>query len=568
MFRNPDIDPIALLNDIYSSTTEHALITTDLQGRVTTWNAGAAFITGYSADEILGKDYSVIFTPMDLARNEPQLEIEIARTTGCCEDYRWHLRKDGSSFWADGILTLMHDGKGQHVGYLKIFRDITERRIAEQENYRIANTDMLTGLANRYALEKHAIDLIAITMRSEQMMCLHMIDFDRFKQINDTLGHHAGDLLLQQASERMRLSIRDCDYIGRMGGDEFIVLQANVPTMQAGGELAEKIFRAISWPFDINGHEVNISCSIGIAVCPHDAIDLDQLMKKADLALYRAKEDGKGRYHYFTEQLDAIAHNRSIELTNLRIAVDNKDFWVAYQPQVAFADGRVLGAEALLRCSSPAFAGYPVERIVDRALEARLMKNLSYWVLRQTCAQMREWKESGLGELKVSINLCSQDLTDLETPVYVSALLSEMDLDPANLEIELTERQALDVEHHGMNVLQALREIGLKIALDDFGTGYSALSYLRDLPVTSVKLDKSFLVGVPHDAQSMAVIKAVIDLSRGLGLEVVAEGVETEEQEAFLRKNDCTALQGFLLSRPLSAPDMTAWFRKNGAMVH
>jgi diguanylate cyclase (GGDEF)-like protein/PAS domain S-box-containing protein len=562
------IDSSSLLREIYDSTFDYGIFTFDLDGKITTWNVGAERIMGFSGKEAIGRDNTIMFTPEDQARNEPQQEMHIAQTTGRAEDYRWHLRKDGSRFWADGVLTPIRDDSGRQTGYLKILRDITDRKLAEAEMYRVANSDRLTGLANRYSFETHSADLIAMATRSGQRMALQLIDLDRFKQVNDTLGHHAGDLLLQQAAQRMREVLRHSDYIARLGGDEFVVLQPNMPSTQAGADLANKIIKVLSRPFDISGHEVQIGGSIGIAVCPHDASDLDQLMKKADLALYRAKEEGKGKYHYFTEKLDAVAHKKTLELAELRHAIESKEFWVEYQPKVAFNSGQTVGMEALLRCSSPVFAGRNIDEVINLAIDAGLMKNLSFWVLRETCAQMRKWKESGVSDAKLCVNLCSQDLTDSETPDYIDSLISEMALQPSDLEIELTERQALDVEKYGVAILDTLRSRGIGIALDDFGTGYSALSYLRNLPVTAVKLDKSFLDGIPHNVQGSAVIKAIIDLSQALGLEVTAEGVETDEQAVFLKENNCTALQGFLISKSLRADDMTAWLLDANKTVH
>ena len=562
------IDSVSLVKEIYNSTYDYGIFTCDLDGKINTWNVGAERITGFLAREIIGRDNAIIFTPEDLARDEPRQEMHIAKTTGRAADYRWHQRKDGSRFWADGVLTLIHDESGRHVGYLKIFRDLTDRKLAEAELHRIANSDMLTGLPNRFSFETHLEEMIAMACRSGQPMALHLIDLDRFKQVNDTLGHHSGDLLLQQAAHRMRRVLRDSDFIARLGGDEFVLLQPNMPAIQASTDLAAKLNTILSRPFDIGGHEVQVGASIGIAICPADAIDSDQLLKKADLALYRAKAEGKGKFHYFTEKLDSAAHRRNRELVELRGAVERNEFWIAYQPKVMFSTRETFAMEALLRCSNPLFAGYSIERIVDLASESGLMKNLGYWVLRQTCAQLREWKEGGLRNLTVCVNMCAQELRDQETPEHIDALLREMGLEPSSLEVEITERQALDIERYGLSILNALRSRGIKIALDDFGTGYSALSYLRNLPVTAVKLDKSFLIGIPYDVQGRAVIKAVMDISNALGLETIAEGVETEEQAAFLRENNCTGFQGFLVSRPLPAGEMTAWLKGNNETWH
>jgi len=551
------LDPKVLVSNIYRTTLDYGILTSDLDGKVTSWNMGAERITGFLQNEVMGNDNSIIFTPEDLARNEALQEI--ARLKGRVEDYRWHVRKDGSRFWAEGVLTPLMDASDRHIGYLRIFRDITCRKTAEEEIYRAAQTDRLTGVANRHAVERQAQEAIALALRSGMLMALHLVDLDRFKQINDSFGHYAGDLVLAQAAIRMQEVMHAGDFLGRLGGDEFVILQQGKTSVQTTAELADRLIEVLSQPFSVGEHKVQIGASIGIAVCPQDAIDLDQLLKKADLALSRAKGEGKGQYHYFSKQIDAIAHQKSLDLTAMRLAVEGNEFWIAYQPRVEAETGNALALEALLRCANPLFKGYSIERLVDLAMEAGLMKTLSMWVLEEACRQLRKWKDLDLIGLKICVNLSSEDLTDPELPTFIDGVLERADLQGSDLEIEITERQAVDVEIHGVNVLHALRSRGISVDIDDFGTGYSALSYLRNLPVTGVKLDKSFLVGVPGQAQGCSVVKAVMDLSRALNLEVVAEGVETDEQADFLRSNHCNTLQGFLLSKPLSADDMTSW---------
>lgn len=558
------IETSSLLAEIYRSTHDHAIFTTDLDGRITTWNMGAERITGFLPVEVIGQSITIIFTPEDRARGAPGQEMLIARTTGRAEDYRWHLRKDGSRFWADGVLTSIHDEHGQRTGYLKIFRDITDRKLAEAELNRVANSDMLTGLANRYAFDIHMEEMIVSAKRSEQSLALHLIDLDGFKQVNDGFGHHVGDLLLKQVAERMKSAFRDCDFLARLGGDEFVVLQPNMPSLHAGVDFAQRMSTELARPFAIDGHALQISGSIGIALCPQDATDGDLLLKRADLALYRAKTDGRGNFRYFTEKLDAQAHKRNRDVAALRYAVAHQEFWLAYQPQISFATGKMVGMEVLLRSSNPVIAGYSMESVVDLAVQEGLMKQLSYWVLRQACGQFRQWKWPAV---KLCINLCSQDLTDAETPSYIDSVMLETGLQCSDLEIELTERQALEVEQKGIPILQQLRDRGIRITLDDFGTGYSALGYLRNLPITAVKLDKSFLVGIPHSKQACAVVKAVIDMSLALDLEVIAEGVETSDQFGYLDAHGCHVLQGFLVSKPLSAHDMSLWLATENTHV-
>lgn len=569
------VDAAALLAAIYSSTLDFGIFTVDLEGNVTTWNAGAERITGFSPSETLTKAQSLVFTPEDLAKNEPTQEMHIALTAGRAEDYRWHMRKDGTRFWADGVMTTLNDVDGRHIGYLKIFRDITDRHETEAEMYRLAHSDMLTGLPNRYAFEMHALNMIAAASRIEQPMALHLVDLDHFKQVNDTFGHHVGDLLLQQATLRIQKVLRESDFIARLGGDEFALLQSHLPSIEAAANLASKVNAELSRPFEIESNKIHIGGSIGIALCPHDADDLDQLLKKADLALYRAKVEQKSAYHYYTEHLDATAHQRNRLVAALRKAVSNKEFRLEYQPQILFSTGELHGVEALLRCTNPAFDDISIETLIDLAISAGLIKDLSFWVLHEACKQLRVWKDSGWEDLRVCVNLCSEDLTNLETPDIISSILAQTSLHPSSLEVEITERQALQVELHGLTILQTLRAKGINLSLDDFGTGYSALSYLTKLPVTAIKLDmtaikldKSFLHDIPGDQQSTAVVKAIMNLSHALGLKIIAEGVETTEQAAFLKANNCTALQGYFVSKPLLAKDMTAWLLNGNQTPH
>ena len=553
------IDSAALIKEIYSSAHDYGIFTIDLDGLITTWNSGAERIIGFSADEIIGENCAVIFSTEDRSLDKPQEEMRMADATGRAEDYRWHKRKDGSLFWADGVLTQLHDVNDQQIGYLKIFRDITDRKLAETEMYKMANFDRLTGLANRYAFEFHASELLTLAARNGQPLALLLIDLDHFKEVNDSLGHHAGDLLLQQAAQRMRDTLRESDYLARLGGDEFALLQPDIHSMHAGAELASKLVRILSEPFPIDGRAMMISASIGIAVSPQDASDLDKLLKKADLALYRAKKDGKARYHYFTNNLDMAAYKRIQDIAALRIAIENENFFLEYQPKVALPSGDIIGIEALLRCTHPAFAHSPIEFAINLAKESGLMKGLSYWIMEEACKQLVDWKKQGLWSLKMCVNLCAGDLTDPDFPAIFDRVLAEAGADPNQIEFELTEREALDIEKHGIGILMTLRSRGAGLVLDDFGTGYSALSYLRDLPVTCVKIDKSFFADIPHNLQSCAVVSAVKNLSSALGLEVVAEGVETEQQLAFLNSIECDAMQGFLVSPPLPPAAMSAW---------
>ncbi|HZV98126.1 MAG TPA: EAL domain-containing protein [Methylophilaceae bacterium] len=553
------IDPSALLTSIYASAIDFGIITLDSERVITSWNAGAERIIGFSAKEVVGALGDSIFTPEDLSLAAPEIEAATSLAMGRAADNRWHMRKDGSRFWADGVMTPLFDEAKQHIGFVKILRDITEQKLTENRMHQLANFDPLTGLLNRFAFEQRLQEMMAISVRSHQLLIMQALDLDRFKDINDTLGHHSGDILLQAVASRMREVVRDADLVARLGGDEFVILQPNMSSPQAGAELAQKLIEAISRPFHIDGHEVLIGCSIGLAICPDDTEIPQQLLQKADLALYRAKKDIRGSYHYFTAGMDAAAHERSHHLTALRKAVKRQEFWLEYQPKIDSQSGQAIAVEALLRFSNPVLSALPLETVITLATESGLMPEISMWVLREGCAQARKWKNEGIDLLHICINVCSRELMDSKTPEKIDCILAETGMAWSDLELEITERQALDIDEQGIELLREIHERGILIALDDFGTGYSALSYLKTLPISTVKLDKTFLRDIPQDPESCTIAKALISLVHALKLEVIAEGVESAEQADFLCRNDCNVLQGYFYTRPLPPEPLTRW---------
>jgi diguanylate cyclase (GGDEF)-like protein/PAS domain S-box-containing protein len=553
------INSSTILQQIYGTVTDFGIMTLGLDGRVTSWSVGAAVIFGYSADEIIGSSSTRLFTPEDVAKGEPQKEIDTAARHARAADYRWHLRKDGSRFWADGVLTAIRNSNDELIGFLKILRDVTERKLAEDEISRMASMDLLTGLANRAAFERRRKEMVSLAMRTGQVLLLLLIDLDRFKEVNDTLGHHAGDLLLQETAARIREVSRESDMAARLGGDEFALLLLNPPSPTSGGALASKLLRALDKPFMIDGREAKISASIGIAVCPSDATTSDALMKKADLALYRSKGDGRNCYHYFTKDLDESAHRRNSDQLALREIEQAKAFRLEYQPIVDCKSGRTISMEALIRFPDTVLASYPVDYVIELAKEIGLIPQIGCWVFEEACSQLSGWKAAGVDDVKMAINTCAKELIRPEYLKEIDAAVGKYHLNPSDIELELTEREAIELDRNGNNILHTLRAKGFALALDDFGTGYSSLSYLRSLPVTALKLDKSFLRDVPREADANAVTRTVVALARDLRLAVTAEGVESQAQANFLHDVNCTAFQGFLFSAALSADKALAW---------
>lgn len=551
-----------LLEAIYASATNHAIITMSNEGRVTSWNCGAERILGFQQDEIIGRNGRVFFTEEDCQRGIPEHEFETARRTGRADDFRWHVRKDGSRFWGEGVVTPLLNATGTQIGFLKIMYDATEKKQAEEELIRVSNFDTLTGLANRGHFQTRLAEMMAVMSRSKELLLLQIIDLDYFKQINDSLGHAAGDLVLQQAAQRMRAVLRETDFIARLGGDEFVVLQPNAHSPEVGVNMANKIIDTLAQPFLIDGHEVFAGASIGIAVFPQDASDPGQLLKKADLALYRVKQDGRGGFTYFTPELNVRAHERGRHLIELKRSVEEQAFHLEYQPEIDCKTGKVVSLEALLRFSNPVLAAHPVDGMIALAAESGLMPKIGVWVLSEACAQQRKWQEAGLPCMTISVNLCPNELMNRSITKKVNGILDQFGLDPRDLEIEITERQICSMRRETLSILEDMRSLGVSIVLDDFGTGYSSLSYLRRLPVDRLKLDREFLQEIPHDRHSCAIAESVINLAHTLDIKVIAEGVESAEQADFCQEKKCDAMQGFFFSRPLPEKDLTHFLMK------
>ena len=441
--------------------------------------------------------------------------------------------------------------------------EIKERKQAEQRAHELSTRDPLTNLLNRRALIQQLEHAVASSDRSGTGFALLFLDLDKFKPINDTYGHETGDELLRQVAARLMAAVRVADIVARLGGDEFAMLQLYPPSPANGGVLAEKLLRELAQPFLVSEREVRISASIGIAVCPVDAASPDGLMKKADLALYHAKSAGRNCYRYYTEELDQIAHRKNADHGELKRVMHAQSFWLAYQP-IVDKDGCTVAMEALLRLPGQ-LSQQPVEYVILLAQETGLLSYLGASVFRQACAQLRRWRDAGLHSVRICVNTCARELQDREYADQLAATMDDYHLGPGDVEVEITERDAIELERYGSTAISQLRDNGVLLSLDDFGTGYSSLSYLRGLPVTTIKLDKSFLRDVPDNDDANAVAKMVIQLAKELRLEVIAEGVERPEQATFLGQLGCDSYQGFLYSPAMKADEATAWLHAHAA---
>ncbi|MGZ3253201.1 MAG: sensor domain-containing protein, partial [Burkholderiaceae bacterium] len=546
-----------LLDAVFASATEYALITTDKAGKIVTWNKGAELVFGYFAKEIIGKSISEIFTTEDRIHGEPERELSKARIAGRSSDIRWHERKDGTHFWADGVMTPIKNAKEEVTGYLKILRDETERKQAQGKLEELAKIDILTGIANRVAFNERLAEMAAAALRNHELLILHLIDLDNFKQVNDKWGHQCGDNLLRQAAQRMRDMSRNTDFIARLGGDEFVILQADVHDPESGGTLAEKLVDALSSPYQIDGHEILSGVSIGIALFPQDTANPEQLLGKADLALYKVKNAGRNGYHYFSEQLDSDAHKKGRMLAALKRAVKSHLFGLEYQPEIDAVTGKPVAVEALLRCRDPLLASSNILEVIELATESGMMPEIGIWVMAEACAQNKKWQDAGLPPVKICVNLCPRELQAPGFVQDVSNILERSNLSAKDLEIEISEHQIFDRTGQSSATVAGLRSMGISVAIDDFGSGYSALGQLRSLPIDKLKLDQSFFQHIPADPESCAIVSAMINLAHTLKLGVIAEGVESAEQAAFFEREHCDALQGNYFSPPMKVGEMT-----------
>jgi len=471
-------------------------------------------------------------------------------------------RRDGDIIWISENARAVYDDSGALVCYEGTVEAITERKLYEAEMRHQATHDALTGLPNRNMLHEHLQRAIQVARQKGGLTAVVFVDLDQFKFINDSLGHQVGDELLKTVAQRLQACLRDTDMVARQGGDEFVLVLQN----QTGGELGiaevmQRILAAVARPWQAGDREFQVTASIGVSRYPVDGKDVETLLKQADSAMYRAKEQGRNNFQFFAPWMDTQVSNRLEMLINLRRALDQEEFKLYYQPKLSLKDGSVIGAEALIRWQSPEQGMVPPDRFIPFAEEAGLIVPIGEWVLRTACHQNKRWQEAGLPPIPVAVNLSPRQLNQ-SLPEFVSGVLEQSGLAASCLELEITENVVMKDAEKSVATLHALKRLGLQISVDDFGTGYSSLSYLRRFPVDALKIDKSFVRDIARDADSAAIVKAVISLAHILNLRVIAEGVEDEQQHAFLKENACDEVQGYFFGKPMAVEDFTAWMSR------
>ncbi|HEX5345237.1 MAG TPA: EAL domain-containing protein [Duganella sp.] len=460
---------------------------------------------------------------------------------------------DGQTHWFSTAGEPVFDREGKFKGYRGTGTEITERKLAEQRIQHIAHHDVLTGLPNRVLLQDRLAQAVAFANRSGKPLWVMLIDLDRFKFVNDSLGHKAGDQLLKTVAQRLQDSVRESDTVARLSGDEFVAILAEYPE-EASHDVAQRIMRAVTQPAMLEGKEFFVTCSIGVAVYGADGTSAQRLIEHADIAMYRAKKLGRNNTQFYEPAMNEEARERLRIESALRNALVRQEFVLHYQPQVDLQSGRVIGMEALLRWQHPELGMVAPQRFIGLAEETGLIVEIGAWVLRTACAQARSWMDDGHGMLRIAVNLSPRQFSEPQLLSSISTVLEETGLPPACLDIELTEGLFMHDVAQAVELLHKLKALGLALSIDDFGTGYSSFSYLRHFPIDVLKIDRSFVSDIGEDDEA-AIVVSIIALAHNLKLRVIAEGVETESQVDYLRRHGCDEMQGYYFSPPLPAAD-------------
>jgi diguanylate cyclase (GGDEF)-like protein/PAS domain S-box-containing protein len=553
--KNCPIDAIAF------EWSQKAIVITDANHVILRINKAFTESTGFTPEDVVGQNISLL----NSGRHEDafyQAVQENVDRNGRWQGEIWERCKNGELYLSWLFITAVRNFSGAILFYVGMRIDITDRKAREEEITRLAFYDPLTKLPNRLLLTNRLKHCIDVEQRTGQNLALLMLDLDRFKAVNDRLGHMAGDELLQQVAERITKRLRNVDMVARLGGDEFIILLENINHPQDASRVAEDIIRELSKPFTLSQtHDVWIGASIGISLYQQHGDSLEILMDHADKALYQAKDQGRGCFAYFSEDLTIAARER-IELeTRLRRAIQQQELCMFYQPQIDIASGLIVGAEALVRWQDPTEGLIPPARFIPIAEETALIEEIGEWVLRETCNQGYYWLVCGLPPISLAVNISPYQLKRCDINGLVSAVLAETGFPARLLELEITESGIMENQENATEILNNLRSQGIRLAIDDFGTGYSSLAYLKSFPLNVLKIDKRFIDDIPHSKDGMEIAATIIGMGHTLGLKVLAEGVETPEQLAFLREHHCDTYQGYFKSRPLPAKEFADLLR-------
>jgi diguanylate cyclase (GGDEF)-like protein/PAS domain S-box-containing protein len=539
---------------------QEGIAVTDAEGAILSVNPAFTEITGYAACEVIGKSPSILKSNHQDPSFYRAMWGELL-SKGEWRGELWNRRKNGEAYLEWLTLSSVAGPDGRPSRYVAVFSDVTEMRRKDEQIRHQAYHDALTGLPNRFLLSDRLDHALEVARRAQTQVAVLFLDLDRFKVINDSLGHHEGDKLLVEVSRRLCQTVRKSDTVARLGGDEFVLLLNAFDDTSELVLVAEKILAALARPVLLAGKEVHTGTSIGIAVFPQDGVDAAGLLRNADTAMYQAKGAGRSCFRFFDRSMNEQAVHRLEMEAQLRQAVETNQLELYFQPKILLESGELSGLEALLRWNHPERGLIPPLEFIPLAEETGLIIPMSYWVIEEACRQLAKWRRNGW-DVKVAINLSPRQFHDETLAQRVEAILRRTKVPGHALEVELTESAVMDDPERAIIILQRLRSLGLRISVDDFGTGYSSLAYLKRFPINAVKIDRSFVKDLPEDSEDGAIVRAILELARALGLEVIAEGVETSEQLDFLRCSGCAQVQGFYFSRPLPASGIADWLKR------
>jgi len=543
-----------LYADVFHSSGESILIT-DKDNNIIATNFAFTQSTGYTLADLHGKNPAILSDGKTPRKVYEQMWSELNRK-GYWQGELNGRKKNGEIYPKWMSLSVSYGEAGEVLNYIASFADISERKAAQERIHYLAHHDALTGLINRFSLEERLSQAIHTAERNKTQLALIFIDMDRFKLINDTMGHAAGDDLLIEVANRLKQSVRESDIVARIGGDEFVIVLTEIKDSLSAAPIARSIVKKLGELYIINNQNVFSSPSMGISLFPSDACGADSLLKNADSAMYHAKEQGRNNYQFFTESLNADANERLKLENDLRFAIENNQFVLFYQPQMCSIDKNYCGVEALIRWMHPQNGMIAPDKFIPIAEETRLIIPLGMWVLEEACRQLSEWKNKYKKTIKMAVNVSAQQLQDNELVEKIKFLINKYAIQNGELELEITESTAMQNPDEAILILRKIRELGVELAIDDFGTGYSSLAYLKLLPINTLKLDRTFVSDLEFDNDDAEISAAALALAHNLGLSVVAEGVETKAQEKFLIEHKCETLQGFYFSKPLPASEV------------
>jgi diguanylate cyclase (GGDEF)-like protein/PAS domain S-box-containing protein len=547
-----------------------AVMSTDVAGNVTYLNIVAQTLTGWSQHEAAGHPLEDVFRIIDgttraQALNPMEFAIRENKTVSLTPNCVL-IRRDGAESPIEDSAAPIHDRQGRVTGAVMVFHDVSAARAATLRMAYLAQHDGLTDLPNRILFNDRLTEAMGLASRYRRQLAVLFLDVDRFKHVNDSLGHDIGDRLLQSIAQRLLGCVRASDTVSRQGGDEFVILLSELTHAQDATVCADKILEALRAPHRIDEYDVQVTASIGIVTYPDDGTNCETLMKHADFAMYHAKDNGRDNRQFFKQDLNLRAVKRQSLEDSMRHALEREEFSVHYQPKVNLESGEIVGVEALIRWLHPDLGLVSPAEFIPIAEECGLMVPIGRWVMGQACHQAQAWQEIGLAPIRIAVNISAAELRARDFLRGVGVILEETGLDPHLLELELTETFLVQDSTAMAAVLHNLKGLGLKLALDDFGTGYSSLNHLKRFPIDTLKIDRSFVRGITTNSDDASIVCAVISMGKNLHMRVIAEGVETREQLTFLQDRECPFGQGYYFSRPLTGKACTQLLRRGIAL--